>query len=273
MGAERLFSADWTPEASDRIALADRQFAGQVALITGAGRGIGRAIALHLARAGADVCLAARTRSDLEQVADEAEREGARVLTVPCDLTDPEQATSLVETAAEKLHCINMLINNAGGAHRVSPLDELQATTFATGTALNYTAVYRTMHAAAPYLFAAVPRASVLNVVSIAAARGLEGLSYYSGAKSAVLGLSRAAAREWGKHGVRVNCLGPGWIATDLSQPLRDDPKFSERTLEQIPLGRWGSVDEVAEAAVFLVSDAARYITGTTLYVDGGLLA
>jgi NAD(P)-dependent dehydrogenase (short-subunit alcohol dehydrogenase family) len=217
--------------------------------------------------------LAARTQSDLERVADEAEREGARVVTVPCDLTVAEQAAGLVELAVEKLHAINVLVNNAGGAHRISPLAELDERTFSTGTALNYTSVYRMMHAAAPYLFAAAPRAAVLNVVSIAAARGLDGLSYYSGAKSAVVGLSRAAAREWGPSGVRVNCLGPGWIATDLSQSLRDNPEFSDRTLAQIPLGRWGDTEDVAEAAVFLVSDAARYITGTTLFVDGGLLA
>jgi NAD(P)-dependent dehydrogenase (short-subunit alcohol dehydrogenase family) len=113
----------------------------------------------------------------------------------------------------------------------------------------------------------------VLNVVSVAAVQGLEGMTYYSGAKAAVMGFSRAAAREWGPRGVRVNCLGPGWIATDLNQALRDDPAFVRQTLTRVPLGRWGGVTEIADAAAFLVSDAARYITGTTLFVDGGLLA
>jgi gluconate 5-dehydrogenase len=129
------------------------------------------------------------------------------------------------------------------------------------------------MRAAAPHLFAAAPHATVLNIVSVAAERPLPGMSYYGAAKSAVVSLSRAAAREWGPRGVRVNCLGPGWIETDLSEALRQDPEFSKTTLAQIPLGRWGTVEEVAEVAVFLVSDKARYVTGATLFVDGGLLA
>ena len=98
-------------------------------------------------------------------------------------------------------------------------------------------------------------------------------MSYYSGAKAGIVAMSRAVAREWGPKGVRVNCLGPGWIETALSQPLREDKAFSTKTLADIPLGRWGTGEDVADAAAFLVSDAARYITGVTLYVDGGFLA
>ncbi len=246
---------------------------GQAAVITGAGRGIGRAVALRLAHSGADLCLAARTDSELEDVATEALRDGVKVLTVRCDLSVPGDAEQLIETAVQELGRINVLINNAGGAHRINGLEDLDEPTFTTGTELNYTAIYRTMHTAAPYLFAAAPSAAVLNVVSVGAVQGLEGMTYYSGAKSAVIGFSRAAAREWGPRGVRVNCLGPGWIATDLNRGLRDDPTFVRDTLGRIPLGRWGDAGEIADAAAFLVSDAARYITGTTLFVDGGLLA
>lgn len=244
-----------------------------MAVITGAGRGIGRAVALRLAASGADLCLAARTDSHLEEVADKARELGVKVLTVRCDLSVPGEAENLVHTAATELGGINVLINNAGGAHRVDGLEDLDEPTFVTGTELNYTATYRTMHTAAPYLFASAPAAAVLNVVSVGAVQGLEGMTYYSGAKSAVMGFSRAAAREWGPRGVRVNCLGPGWIATDLNRALRDDPTFVSNTLGRIPLGRWGDASEIADAAAFLVSDAARYITGTTLFVDGGLLA
>lgn len=243
------------------------------ALITGAGRGIGRAIALKLAELGSPVCLAARSGDELEETARLIESQGGSALAIPCDLTAEEGVEQLVEAAAEGLGGIGILVNNAGGAHRLTPLDELSRQDFERGTNLNYTAVYRTMHAAAPHLFAAAPRASVLNVVSIAAERGLEGMSYYSGAKAGVVGLSKATAREWGPRGVRVNCLGPGWIATELSRPLRESEEFSAETLSQVPLGRWGEPDEVADVAAFLVSDQARYVTGTTVYVDGGLLA
>jgi NAD(P)-dependent dehydrogenase (short-subunit alcohol dehydrogenase family) len=246
---------------------------GQVAVITGASRGIGRAIALRLARAGADVCLAARSEADLAQVAAEARRVGGRALTIQCDLTVKERANDLVEAAYRELGGLNVLVNNVGGAHRILPLEQLDERTFDMGTTLNYKSVYRMMRAAAPHLFAAAPRAAVLNIVSVAAERPIPGVSYYGAAKSAVVSLSRAAAREWGPRRVRVNCLGPGWIETDLSEALRQDPEFSKATLAQIPLGRWGTVEEIADVAVFLVSDKARYVTGATLFVDGGLLA
>ncbi|MEN3279355.1 MAG: hypothetical protein V7607_495 [Solirubrobacteraceae bacterium] len=243
------------------------------ALVTGAGRGIGRAIALRLARDGAAVCLAARSADELAQTAQLVGDEGGRAVAIPCDLTVDGAVEQLVEQAAGELGGLSIVVNNAGGAHRVDTLDVLDQRAFELGTTLNYTAVHRTMRAAAPHLFRAAPNACVLNIVSIAAARGIEGMSYYSGAKSAVVGLSRAVAREWGPRGVRVNCLGPGWIATELSRPLMQSQEFSAETLNQVPLGRWGTPEDVAEAAAFLVSDAARYITGTTLYVDGGLLA
>jgi len=243
------------------------------ALITGAGRGIGRAIALRLARDGAAVCLAARSADELDQTAHLIREAGGRAVAVPCDLTVDGEVERLVGRAADELEGLVVLVNNAGGAHRIEALDTLDERAFEIGTTLNYTAVHRAMRAAAPHLFATAPSACVLNIVSIAAARGIKGMSYYSGAKSAVVGLSRAVAREWGPRGVRVNCLGPGWIATELSRPLMQSQEFSAETLNQVPLGRWGTPEDVAEAAAFLVSDAARYITGTTLYVDGGLLA
>lgn len=263
-------------DVAQRAAAADGRslpLAGQPALVTGAGRGIGRAIAQRLAAAGAPVCLAARSQDELEDVAGEIEANGGRAVAVPCDVTAPEAVEQLVDTAARAMNGLALLVNNAGGAHRVAELDRLAPADFDLGTSLNYGAVYRSMHAAAPHLFRAAPGAAVLNVVSIAADRGLAGMSYYSGAKAAVAALSRAVAREWGPRGVRVNCLAPGWIVTELSRPLRASPEFTEKTLAEIPLGDWGAPEDIAEAALFLLSDAARYITGTTLHVDGGLLA
>lgn len=243
------------------------------ALVTGAGRGIGRAVALRVAAAGAPVCLTARSVDELEETATAIEAIGGEALVMPCDVTEDGGIEDLVATAVSELGGLGVLVNNAGGAHRMVPMEDLDRSTFDRGTDLNYTAVYRTMHAAAPHLFASAPQASVLNIVSIAAERGMSEMSYYSGAKAGVVGLSRSVAREWGPRGVRVNCLGPGWIATELSRPLRESEEFSAETLGQIPLRRWGTPEEVADVALFLLSDAARYVTGATLYVDGGLLA
>lgn len=246
---------------------------GRVALVTGGGRGIGRAIALALARQGAVVAVAARSEDQLEAVAGEIRSGDGNASYVVCDVMDLAQVTAMVDSVAREHGGLHILVNAAGGAHRLREIDEVDESTFDVGIRLNLTSVQRTMRAAAPLLFERPGESAVLNIVSFAAERGLPKLSYYSAAKSAVVGLTRAAAREWGRRGVRVNCLGPGWIDTALSLPLRQDEEFYANTVQQIPLGRWGRPEEVADVAAFLVSDAARYVTGQALYVDGGLLA
>lgn len=255
------------------LTAAERVLIGRPALVTGGGRGIGRAVALRLAACGAPVCLAARSVDQLAATVAEIEGAGGEALAVPCDITAPRAVEELVATTVRELGGLSLLVNNAGGAHRVRPFEQLDAAAFSRGTELNYTAVHRILYAAAPHLLAAAPQAAVVNIVSIAAARGLAGMSHYSGAKAAVVGFTRAVAREWGPRGVRVNCVGPGWIATELTRQLRGDAAFSAETLAQVPLGCWGEPSDVAEAAVFLLSDRASYITGTTLFVDGGLTA
>lgn len=243
------------------------------ALITGAGRGIGRAIAVRLAQNGARVCLVARTEADLQETAALVRQAGGEASCVACDVTDDAQVDALVSRAVAELGGLSVLVNNAGGAHRIRATEKLSIEDFESGTELNYGSVFKLMRLAAPHLFDAPTGGAVINIVSIAAFRGLEGMSYYSGAKAAVLGLTRATAREWGPRDVTVNAIAPGWIVTDLSAPLRSQETFSTTTLDAIPVGRWGEPDEVAQAAAFLASRQARYITGECLAVDGGLLA
>jgi NAD(P)-dependent dehydrogenase (short-subunit alcohol dehydrogenase family) len=246
---------------------------GRVALVTGGGRGIGRAIALALARQGAEVAIAARSEDQLESVVNEINVVNGGASYFVCDVTQPTEVSELVNAVVRKCGQLNIVINAAGGAHRLRELQDVDESVFDVGIQLNLTSVQRTMRAAAPFLFEQPGKAAVLNIASYAAERGLPKMSYYSAAKSAVVGLTRAVAREWGPRGVRVNCLGPGWVDTALSRPLRNDEEFYASTLEQIPLGRWGDPEDVADVATFLVSDAARYVTGQILYVDGGLLA
>lgn len=243
------------------------------ALVTGAGRGIGRAIAVRLAAGGANVSIASRTETDLEQTAELVQAAGGRALCVACDVTDDGQTRELIDQTVDEFGGLAMLVNNVGGAHRIKPLDQLTIRDFELGTDLNYSSVFRIMQQAAPHLLDAAPHAAVVNIVSIAARRGLAGMGYYSAAKAAVVALTRATAREWGPRGVRVNAVAPGWIETNLSEPLLQQGDFSEKTLADIPLGRWGQPDDIAEAAVFLLSPQASYITGECLTVDGGLLA
>lgn len=243
-----------------------------VAIVTGGGRGIGRAIALAVARRERHVVLVARTGSELVEVCDEIERRGGRAVGVCADVTRPAEVQDVVARACA-LGPLEVLVNNAGGAHAVAELQDLDERHFTAGVALNLSATHWCMRAAAPHLFRRPGRASVVNVVSIAAIRGLEGMSHYSAAKAGVMGLTRAVAREWGPRGVRVNCVAPGWTDTQLSRPLHADAAFYERTISEIPLGRWARPEEIAGAVEFLTSDAAAYISGTTLLVDGGLLA
>ncbi|MEA2395762.1 MAG: hypothetical protein QOJ82_3653 [Solirubrobacteraceae bacterium] len=244
----------------------------KVALVSGAGRGIGRAIALALADAGADVALTSRTQSELDEVAGEIEARGRQALTVVCDISDRREVQALMEEVDAWRGQLDVLVNNAGGAHVRRDLHELSSEDYEQGIALNLGATHYCMHAAAPLLFRQ-PGSSVVNIVSIAAVRGLEGMSYYSAAKAGVVGLTKAAAQEWGPRGVRVNCVAPGWIDTALSKGLKRKQEFYDRTLREIPLARWGKPHEIANVVAFLASDDASYVNGTTLYVDGGLLA
>lgn len=258
------------------VAIADRvdlRLEGRTALVTGAGRGIGRATALAFAQLGADVALAARSSGEIEAVASEIEALGRRALPVACDVTEQDQVEHLVDRVGSELGGLQIVVNNAGGAQWIRAVENVDPERFDHAIALNLTAVQNVMRACAPLLFERPSESSVTNVVSIAARRGIEKMSYYSAAKAAVVGLSRAAAREWGPRGVRVNCLGPGWIETQLSSGLRNDGEFFESSIEQIPLRRWGRPDDIASAIAFLASDAAAYVNGATLYVDGGLLA
>ncbi|HET8971507.1 MAG TPA: SDR family NAD(P)-dependent oxidoreductase [Candidatus Nanopelagicales bacterium] len=244
---------------------------GRVALVTGASRGIGRAIALGYAAAGADVALLSRDPDRLAAVAGEIGGHGRRAAIVPADVLDPEAFAAAVAAAVEQLGRLDVLVNNAGGNSFSVPLQDMRMSGWQKTMRLNLDSVVYACQAALPHLTAT--GGSILNVASVAGLRGAPLMSHYGAAKAAVLSLTQSLALEVAHTGVRVNALVPGWIQTDLTGFLRADEATEQGLLSRVPMARWGTPEEIAEPAVFLASDAARFITGQALVVDGGLSA
>lgn len=243
---------------------------GRRALVTGASRGIGRAIAVAYAAAGADVAVTARDADKLAEVAADIESLGRRAVVVPADVLDGDAIRDAVDGAALALGGLDILVNNAGGNSFSAPLTHMRFSGWQKTFSLNVESIVHTCQAAAPHL-AAGTGASVINVSSVASLSGTPMMSHYGAAKAAVTSLTKSLALEWATAGVRVNALVPGWIETDLTDFLRADSSIESGLIGQVPMQRWGLAREIAEPAVFLASDAASFMTGQQLIVDGGL--
>jgi NAD(P)-dependent dehydrogenase (short-subunit alcohol dehydrogenase family) len=244
---------------------------GRTALVTGASRGIGRQAALTLAAAGAAVVLAARSKEDLAEVAAAARRAGAPDAVVAVtDVLDEEAVEAAVAAAVEATGRLDVVVNVAGGQGFTAYVADTRTEGWDKVLGLNLRSVFVGCKAAMAHL---PPGGSIVNVASIAGFTASPGLAAYGAAKAGVVALTRTLAVEAAPHGVRVNCLAPGWVRTELTRRMWSDPETSRALVAQIPMGRWADVEELAGPLLLLASDAGSYITGATLVVDGGLLA
>jgi NAD(P)-dependent dehydrogenase (short-subunit alcohol dehydrogenase family) len=246
--------------------------AGKKALVTGASRGIGQIIAVALARAGADVALTARTEAGLAETGREIRGHGRQAVEIPADLTNRDAAMDSVRIALEELGQLDIVVNNAGGSRFVTPFLDMRQSGWDKVLRLNLDSTMWICQAAGAHMTAR-GTGSVINVASVAGLAGAPFLAPYGAAKAAVVALTKTLAVEWGRSGVRINALCPGWTATDLNRVMWDAPDGGAATIANVPMGRWGKAEEMAGPAVFLASDAASFMTGQVLVIDGGQTA
>jgi 3-oxoacyl-[acyl-carrier protein] reductase len=241
-----------------------------VAVVTGGGTGIGAATAEVLAAHGADVAVAARTVEDLEQTAERIEASsGRRCLVLPTDVKDEQQVVAMIERSVDELGRIDILVNNAGGA-RLGPLRDLPTKAWDASFDLNVRSAYVATREAGLH-FLQQRSGAIVNVSSDAGVYGVSGGAHYSAAKAALQMFTEVTAAEWGPHGIRANCIAVGGIGSERARAAWDVAGIDPAVIgEGTMLRRIGRPDEVAAAILFLVSDAASYITAQTVSVDGG---
>ena len=240
---------------------------GRRALVTGGGRGLGLAMAAALAEAGAAVAVSGRHRGYLEAALEELARRGAgQAVAIEADLSDVGSAREMVDEAAARLGGLDVLVNNAGTAVRKAP-EELTEAEFDRIFDTNVRGVYFASCQALAHL----PRGgSIVNIASVAGTLADVELAAYCASKGAVIQLTRVLAAAWGPRGIRVNAVAPGYTDSPLNAHRKADPERAEAVVGRTPLARWGKPADVAAAVVFLASDAAAFITGQTISVEGG---
>ena len=249
--------------------MSEKQFAGKAAIVTGATRGIGRAIALELARRGADIAFNyAQSAAAAENLKTEIESLGVRCLATQADVANTDAAAEMVKQTKEAFGRIDFLVNNAGIV-RDTLILRMKEDDWDAVIDTNLKGAWNFAKAALRVMLRQDDGGSILNITSISGVVGMAGQSNYSASKAGMIGLTKALAREVASRKVTVNALALGMVATDMASAL--DETYQAKLIEQIPLGRFAEAEEVARIACFLLSNDARYITGQVVQADGGL--
>ena len=246
---------------------------GKTALVTGGGRGIGNAIAKGLAEHGADVTIVARSKEQLEDAAHQIHAETSRqILSFPFDLENIEGVNDFFESVVAETKGIDILVNCAGTTIR-GPAEDVDLKTWNQVIEINLTSVFVLSQAFCRHRKKAGRAGRIINIGSLTCHGARPTTAAYASSKGGLLSLTRTLAVEWAKYNINVNAIGPGYIATELTEPLRTDEDFNKWVLSKTPLGRWGRPEDLVGTAVLLASRAGDFITGQIIYVDGGWLA
>jgi len=243
---------------------------GKVALVTGGGRGIGRATAVALAEAGADVCVTARTADQLKETAELIRDKGRSTLAIPADATDSKAVANVAARTIRELGGLHLLINNAG-MELLKPLIDTSESEYDQVMKTNMKSMFLFKKAVGPY-FISQTYGRIVNITSVGAFVAAPNQSIYHASKAAVAHFTKAAAIEWARYNIRVNAVAPGWVRTEMIKHLLDDPEMLGRYLKPIPLRRLGEPEEIAPIVAFLCSDLSSFMTGTVVVIDGGLM-
>lgn len=241
---------------------------GRVALVTGASKGLGKAMAMGLARAGANLALCSRNVGELEKAKEEAARHGVAARAYRMDVLDRASVRAAVDAAARDFGRIDILVNNAGVNVR-KPVTELAEEEWDLVLDTNLKGYFLVAQAVVPHMIEQ-GGGKVINIASIMGAVALENLVAYASSKGGVVQMTKVMALEWAKHNITVNAIGPTYFETPLVAALRNDPERFRFINERTPMGRWGRPEELEGTVVFLASRASDFITGQTIYVDGG---
>jgi NAD(P)-dependent dehydrogenase (short-subunit alcohol dehydrogenase family) len=248
------------------------QLDGKTAIVTGASRGIGEAIAKGFARAGANLVLVSRHLSALERVARDIEGLGRKALPVSADIGNPEDIQKVVEATMKVFPRIDILLNNAGISPVVKKAEEMTLKEWEEVMKVNLTGTFLFCQAVGKVMIRQ-GGGKIINMISVGAVVGFPRQIAYSATKGGILQVTKVLAIEWTRHNIQVNAIGPAYLETELTKGMRESKIISEDLLRKTPMGRFGKPEEIVGAALYLASDASSYVTGQTLFVDGGWLA
>ena len=244
----------------------------KISLITGGSKGIGFGIAKALAAAGADIVLVARNETALEQAGESLSHTGRRVWTYSFDMSAVEKIEGLFDSVVKDTGGIDILVNNAGGTRR-GPAETLTTEDWNFVINLNMSATFKLCQVFAKERIKSGKKGKIINIASLMSETVREDNAPYAASKGGIRQLTKALAVDWAKHRINVNAIGPGFIQTDLTRPLWENEEFNKWLEWKTPWGRWGSPEDLGNAAVYLASAASDFVTGHILYVDGGLLS